>query len=734
MPDIQITDNLGNSVPSVKIDITQPSSLLKYAKTELLHLLVAPDYLQRAPQLLTAAAPNPISFQVTLKHQFQLGNTKPEIDLTPSLQATIRVNATPGANLFESDPFRIRAIVPAGTGYVSVALLGLLDLGVTGSAADLTFGFTNSNSVGFEFWKAFSLGAGEPTLGAATGAAISGFVIPADVDDLALLGLNDIATASGTGSLKISGGFKVTAAPNPLASVDLPLNAGTLAVKAGAVAGLSASFTISGSYQVRVRRSSADAIELSFCKQQGTTLKTDLSASAGVSVKVGDTDLLPALLGAISSDPDTDAIKKLFADGGLTANEISNLTGAIKDGLDHSLQASLDLALSQMADDQAAFQYEIRPAQLDSTASAAVHRALDGDLSGLTMLEESAKGADLAPGVRLISSVLTSVRRQNATLKLNLFGLVNVISISELIRKCVVVKDPLTGDLTIADSATGNRLNAVSEDMRRNEALRKALFDSLTLTAAYRVSNTVDMSGITSHNFHFAFNQSTKSALLADYLNWFKTMNLLTSVQVEQCVQQFHGGGPSTCLLRTEFDERASRNLFFEAAGQLWDEDHYLELGRQAMRALIDPNHNPVDKFRYELLDQHWPEAVQIGANDGLAQLVGLHLTDSTGRAFTQYLVGDVATITWWASAMVTAGKAIVEMQSFLNTAITTTLAESHEFAQRRDRLQKTMAGVIRNSRMRFDEPWGLLALFWAAGSTGGSGRLVAEGLLVQKP
>src|SRR6185369_3910986 len=166
-----------------------------------------------------------------------------------------------------------------------------------------------------------------------------------------------------------------------------------LAVKAGAVAGLTASFTISGSYQVRVRRASLETSELSFCKKRGTTLTTDLSASAGVSVKVGDTHLLPAVLGAISSDPNSDAIKKLFADGGLAADEISTLTGAIKDGLDHALQASLDLALSQVADEQAAFQYQIPPAQLDSAASAAVHRALDGDLSGLTVLEQGAEGA-----------------------------------------------------------------------------------------------------------------------------------------------------------------------------------------------------------------------------------------------------------------------------------------------------------------------------------------------------
>ena len=42
MADIQLTDDLGKSAPDVKIDLSQPSSLLKYAKTELLHLAVVP--------------------------------------------------------------------------------------------------------------------------------------------------------------------------------------------------------------------------------------------------------------------------------------------------------------------------------------------------------------------------------------------------------------------------------------------------------------------------------------------------------------------------------------------------------------------------------------------------------------------------------------------------------------------------------------------------------------------
>ena len=733
MPDFQIADDLGRPVPNVKVDLTQPSSLLTYAKNALLHLAVAPDFIALANLPLSTAAPKPISFQVTLQHEFQLGNTKPEIELTPSIHAAIRANATKGSDLFEQDTFRIASTVPDKTGYVSLAFQGSLDLGASGSSGDLTFGLDAASMVTLEYWKSFPLGAGESTLGEATGSTLSGYVIPAHLPDLKLLAVNDVCTVSGQGSLKISGGFSVQAVPNPLASVNLPLNVGTLQVQAGPVAGITASFTITGSYQIRVRRTAADTIELSFLKQQGTTLQTDLSASAGVSVKLGVTDLLKAILGAIGVDPNDDATKALFAEGGLSADEIATLTQAIKDGLDHSLQASLDLALSQIADDQAAFQYEICLTQLNASASTALERALMGDLSGLTELETGDESAQLAPGVKLLSSVLTRTRKSQTNFRLNLIGLVNLISVSDLIRQSVVVRDPDTGYLTIADSATADRINAEADPQRRPEALRKAMFESLLLTAAYRVSNTISMPGITSHNFHFAFRDTTDSATVADYLNWFVVMNLLTKQQSGDYLKQFAGGGPSTCLLRTEFDQDACQSLFFESPGRLWDRGHYLELGRLAMRALIDPNRSDTDRYRYELLDQHWADAVAKGPVDELGPLVGLHLTDSTGQMITAYLRGDVYTIDWWATAMQSAGEAIVEMQKFLAGADPAAIADGAEFARQRDRLQKTMATVMSKSQTRFDEPWGLVSLFWSAGSRGASAKLVAKDLVVVK-
>jgi hypothetical protein len=726
MPDIQITDQLDKPLEIVKIDLTHPSSLVKYLKTELLHLVVLPDFLARKGDILSNAASKPIQFEAKAQQKFQLGNTKPEIDVTPTAQATIRVNASPGTNLFDSDPFHAAVRVPDHTGYVSAGFQGSLDLGVSGSDGDLTFGFDKTSTVNLEYLKAFPLGAGEPTLGDALGQTLSSYVIPADLSDLDALSMNDIAAVSGQGSMKISGGVKFMASPNPLASVGLPLGAGTIALKAGATAGLSASFTISGSYQLRARRKVADTIELSFLRESGTTLKADFSGSAGITAKLGETDLIAAVLGAISTDPTGD--KKLLAD--LQPKEIKTFSDAIKGGLNHSLQASIDAVLSSMTDDQAAFQYEIQPAQLSLGASIAVHKALDGDLSLLTVMEDDMPNSGvLAPGVKMLNSVLWETRKRGFTLKVNLIGILNYATVSELIRNSETLTDNVTGDVTIKETVTGNSITALVEPMR-SEALRKVIFDSVLATTSYRAGKAVAMD-LDCEQMHFALNQNTNQQVMGDYLSWFIALKLLTGQDKATILRQFTGGGPSTCVLRTSFTYADCASMFFDVDGNLHVKQYYLEIGRQGLRALLDPDHQKIDQLRYQIVDDKlWPKALAIGANVNLGPLVGL----STADAQVEYLIGDVIVMTDWAEAMVGTGRLVQDVRAVVGDSDATTLFQNNEFKNKCNALQKKLAVMVKASRVRFDEPWGMVCLFWAGGSPPSAyGKTVTKRLTVER-
>ena len=93
LPEISFTDDLGKPVEAVQIDLSQPSSLVNYARSQVLHLLVAPDFVALRDRALAEAAPQPIQFQATLGNSFQLGAASPAITLTPKVHAVLRADA-----------------------------------------------------------------------------------------------------------------------------------------------------------------------------------------------------------------------------------------------------------------------------------------------------------------------------------------------------------------------------------------------------------------------------------------------------------------------------------------------------------------------------------------------------------------------------------------------------------------------------------------------------------------
>src|SRR3984957_10700177 len=737
MSTFSLSDNFGNPV-TTPVKWTPGSALFKYLKSEALHLVVFPDFLQHKDQLIGQITPQPLQAHMKAGYKFQLGGANPEIDVTPEGEVSVEVNAKAGSSLFDDDEFVVAATVPPDVAYVGLTIDGSLDVNVSGSSGELNFGFESNSELNLSYWRAFpASGANQPTLGDAFAQAISNYVIPGDLSDLSKLQPNDVCTVSGTGSLTVSGGVQVTAAPNPLASVNLPLNAGTITVRDGLIAGLTVSFMISGSYQVRARRLDTNIVELSFLKRKGTTLKTDFNASGGIAVKKNDTgaDLIARWLGAI--DPKTDNSQLLR--GGLTADESQTLSDAIKSSIDHSLQASFDDALALVRDDQAAFQYQVdlEVALRDPVATQALQRALKGNLSDLTALESGIKAdGTIAAGVKMISSVFSTSTKKEVSFKINLLGLLNVLSLSDLVRGSKVIQDPVTGDLTIADSVTGTQIQAIVEPPKRQERVRKAMFESLLVTAAYKASGAVEAFNLTSQSFHFALNQNTNAGVMIDYLNWLVALNLITANDKQQLLASFQSQdqGLSTCLLRTVVTDAQCRSMFFDAQGNPRSKGYYLEYGRRAMMALLNDQVEPFDRYRYALLDQQWQQALDTGPSPQLAQVAGITTEKPIFQAILTHLRGALYDITWWASGMVDAGKQLQAMITFLAGRDPASLRNDHAFDMQRASLQKKMAQVVANSKARFQEPWGMLSLYWAAGSQGASAKLVTSTLVLTKP
>jgi hypothetical protein len=66
-------------------------------------------------------------------------------------------------------------------------------------------------------------------------------------------------------------------------------------------------------------------------------------------------------------------------------------------------------------------------------------------------------------------------------------------------------------------------------------------------------------------------------------------------------------------------------------------------------------------------------------------------------------------------------------MNRFLSNQNPASLKDDQAFEVQRVSLQNKMADVVSKTKARFDDPWGLLSLYWAAGSPGASATLRSQ-------
>jgi hypothetical protein len=212
-------------------------------------------------------------------------------------------------------------------------------------------------------------------------------------------------------------------------------------------------------------------------------------------------------------------------------------------------------------------------------------------------------------------------------------------------------------------------------------------------------------------------------------------LNLMTPDECTGVLGGFGGGGPSDCTVRTSLDNALCEALFLTGDGNPRTRAEYVELGREALKALLDPGSNDMNRIRRQLLDDaaKWQQAMNIGPSPELGAMIPLASTNPQFNVALADVTGDVYDIAWWADAMQKAAQAVQQMRKFLAGRNPATLAADPTFTDLRDGLQKLMVGVVSSSRLRFNEPWGLVCLFLAAGSRGASGRLVARGVLIEK-
>ena len=706
MPQIKITDSLSVELTGLSPNAGIASALNKYVKTPFVELFAAPELLRDVQKPLLTAAATPVAFGLTSRFPIALGSSGTELSIVAGAKAAFQV-VNAGQDDFLSDsPFGDSIPVPDGFAYAAFTTTASLDSALDAEFGDLTFGFEAGGSIELMSALRLKATATEPTVGSALRQVLERFGVPGDIDDLDAMPEGAVAAVAGDGRLAVSASVDLAATVNPIATPALPLKLGQVEVKAGASLTVDAAFAVSGGYQIRVLKTGARRVLLGYYKMAGSEFEIGVTSMASAGVTLRNRNLVEMVIGAISKKPDADLL--MLVDGGLTDEAIEAIQKTVRDAVDRSLSVALHAGISSLGENEAAFLYDIDLDQLDATGRAAVHDALDGNLMPLTALE-SAPGQH---GIQVLRSETRRLRKTGATLKINLLGIVNVLTIRELIRQGRVLVDPSTSTLVIADSITATKISVASKPFEADgKKLRKILFESFVTTAALRAGALGAAMDLSSSYTFFEFREKTNRQAMSDHLDAVVAAGLITEAQKRDRLTDIRDFGASTFLLESVFSNAACEALFLDANGEPLDEDFYDRIGRNALVALVRPGDE--SDFRAIVLadDALWARLREVG-QPGIAFALPAHLRNPAMVAVIQ---ADYTVIRWWATSMHRVAVALAGIKLLLSDATFDTLRSNHQFRDTHRKFELLLADVVKKSGSQFGDPWGLIALIRAA-------------------
>lgn len=704
MPNIKLTDQLGFTVDA---EINPDSTIAKYIKS-LTKLKFPKLNLASLKDLPLDDAPlKSLQTGIEFEQPVDIGVDGSEMKIGAGVSGNLGLFSAAEEQLFDPEVFGDPISIGPNQFYLGVGTAASLSSELTHKPGDLGFGFNAGSEINLTTYRLFE----KPASGAfpkfldALKETIADFSIPGDLEDLTRMSTGSVVTVEGNGNIKLSGTLDVLGVVVPLATVKGPDPFGELKVTAGGSIELGAGFEIIGAYQIRVQKTGADKVRLGIYRKHGEEFSLNASASAGVSAGVGNFDVIERLMKAISSDPkaDVETLKK----GGLSEAQIEAIKKVIEAGISRKLEIALGYEFTSTDTSEAAFLFEFELERLDEAGRKALHKALDGDLSDL-----AAKDEEMPAGVRLIRSIFTDIQSKKHTLKFNLLGIYNFISVSKLVLEGKVLFDRDTGDLIITDKATASRIAASTLNFAADsEKLRKVMAESVLITAAYRCSKLViHQPEIEIAHSYFELHSKTDWTKMENNLDVFEALKLIDASDKKKLLGSSTQFGRTTLYVETGYDDALVNKLFL-TDGAPRTEKEYETAGRRAVAILVQQGER--DDFRRApaTVDELWNEMSK-QAQPAFEFLAPFRTLSKTELA---EIKGDFTVIKWWATAMKEMSESLAEVRKFIdsNPGID---PRNKKFTALRKNLASKLKDVASKTKGKFGDPWGLVAMDQASG------------------
>jgi hypothetical protein len=664
--------------------------------------VVAPiDLAQIASQDLTDPAVTRIQADLIFSQQISIGKPAVQLKVGAGGKLSIFVPGKDGDPLFHPDLFGDNIKVAATQRYVSLALTAELNGSASASPGDLKFGFNGKSNVTFAYYNPFETGT---KVREGLKQTIEAFCIAGDLDDIINMPPGSIATAEASGDLKFSGSVNLLSVTNPLATADVPL-AGAIKVTGGLSIPVEADYEFSGNYQVRVQRLASDGFRLGFYRKRASEFDFSASASAALTIKLGDSDLFKKLMQAISSDPNGD-LKDLEA-AGLPASQSKAIQSAIKNAVNRSLEIGARLELSHLDESDAMFLYEVDLGKVQRDGRELLHSALEGDLSGLLAADQN-----IPAGIQVMKSLVSTAKTFRHNLKINLLGIYNVLRLSKLLIHGTTTWDASTGELVFTDQIAADKITIITSNfqVKNTDKLREILAGHFLITAAYRAGNNVvsgpDITGLQSF---FSLEQNPGAIRIRNYFLIPVALGLetlhLTQTGFPESIDEF---GKTTVYAEAGYDNAAFRSLFFAGSG-LQDPLLYIAAGRQAIQNLVTKGDTDDSRLLLATNDGFFHQLQKIG-NVQSPQFAQACINAGVPEHMVHFVGTDYLDVVWFAETMQNAGEKLQAVDRYLakNPAAD---PGNHEFLQLKKQLAEALARAVEQATTDFGGPWGFEAM-----------------------
>jgi hypothetical protein len=717
MTTISIADGFGLNVQAV---LDPKSAFAKYFQKLPSFSVLQQDLASLQDTPLTEFPLKSTEVGLAFTQPTSMTTTCPQFGGSAGVAATLCV--VKGGNLFDPDPFDNPIEVPDGRAYLGLGIEINVAPEVDIPSGKLTVGFAAESTLCLSHYQPFATTTTTPTFKAALQASLQNYVIPLSPDDLALLGIGGVAIIEGTGSLQLSGTVNLLTSVNPLVSLSAAPLPTKFQIQEGAEVAVTASCTITGDFQIRALKIDAGTVRLGFYRRRGAEFDVQVESAIGVTAGTSSTDYISAVLGAVSPSPfpSADDLKN----AGLSDEKQAAIVGALKAAIQRRLELSILEELHTDSSQEAAFLYEISLNDLAPDGRAAIQEALKLNLSSLWK-----SSASLPRGIREIKNILTTTKTKGHSLKINILGLYNYSSISDLTLQGTVLTDPASGEIVITDSATATRISGSINFLADSDKLRKALAQSFLITAAYRCSGLVAHApSLKVSYWHFAEHAKTDHSTMAANLNVLRSMGLVSAAQVQQDLTPPGDFGRSTFHLNTDYDDGLSQSLFLGGDGQPRAIEEFERIGRNALRQLIQPGGD--DAFRLRGLDDAvWPQMKATGST--VVNLAPI-FPDLRQDSQIPIIAGNYVLIEWWATTMARMAQSLSAAKSFFSQT-PPPAPSGAAFQKVQADLWKQMADVARNTHDRFSDPWGMLAMDLSSGQQSvASAQIVSPSLTLR--